>query len=267
MVMKQLLFNICLLAIFSCPAWGEDTPPPLNFKGIYEFKFSGLPFGRLGIEAAQSPKGYAMTSDITSAGIVSLFAKHTSHTTVEAHGDKVVYDTHYQTKKKKKAVKLVYEAEKIIEEVIVPPENPAKRPPVAPELKNAAYDPLSLNLALRQKIWEAQKSGANNFTLTVFDGRRLTEVDAEIAGKKVVQIGEEKFPAIKLAVRRKLLGGFTQSELDDYNPNEPTLWMYYSDDTRIIPLKIEVGFLFGKITGTLAKECKTGESCLLGIKE
>jgi len=146
-------------------------------------------------------------------------------------------------------------------------EPPGKRPPVPPELKNKAYDPLSLSLALRHALWQATKTGKNDFSLMLFDGRRLTEINASVAGKKTILMGENKVSAIKLAVRRKILAGFTESEKADVDPNEPTLWMYYSDDDRLVPLKIEMGFLFGKIIGTLVKECRTGESCLLGIKE
>jgi hypothetical protein len=267
MVMKRLFFNICLIAIFSSPAWAEDTLPPLNFKGMYEFQFSGLPFGRMGIEAEESSNGYAITADITLEGLIKLFTSHKSHTTADARNGDLIYDSHYQTKKKKKAVKLVYKKGKITEEVIVPPDNRATRPAVSSVLKNAAYDPLSINLVLRKKIWETLKSGKSDFVLNVFDGRRLTEVDGSVVGRKKITIRDKQTSVVKLAVRRKLLAGFTKSELDDYNPKEPTLWMYYSDDTRLVPVQVEVGFLFGKITGTLAKECRTGESCLLGIRE
>jgi len=286
--MRLSIFNILILLAFSSPAWAEDPPslrcgvadtplgspqcngggaPPLNFKGVYQFQFGGLPFGSLGIEIAQSPDQYAIAADVASEGLVKLFAPHTSHTTVEAKGDDILYDTHYRTRKKKKAVKLVYKDEKIVEEVVLPVEPAGKRPPVPAELKNEAYDPLSLSLAIRHALFNALKTGKNDFSLMLFDGRRLTEVNASIAGKKTILMGEDKVSTIKLALRRKLIAGFTESEKADIDPNEPTLWMYYSDDERLVPLKIEMGFLFGKIVGTLVKECGASELCLLGIRE
>jgi hypothetical protein len=267
MVMHHIIFNILFLILFSSPAMAEEGPPPLDFKGIYDFQFSGVPLARMGIEAEESAYGYSITSDITLEGIAKLFTSHSSHTTVEQTNGDRAYDSKYRTKKKKKAVRMVYKNGKMIEHKVEPPENPANRPAVHAALKNAAHDPLTLNLALRRSIWQALKSGKNDFSLTVFDGRRLTQIDASVAGRKKILIGEKEKPTIKLAVRRKLLEGYTKSELADYDPKEPTLWMYYSDDERLVPLKVEVGFLFGKITGTLSKECRTGESCLLGIKE
>lgn len=267
MVMRRTIFNILFLAIISSPALAQDAPSPLDFKGIYDFQFSGVPFARMGIEAEENTYGYFITSDITLGGIAKLFTSHSSHTTVEQTNGDRIYDTKYRTKKKRKAVRMVYKNGKMITHVVEPPENPAKRPPVPSALKNAAHDPLSLNLALRRALWKALHGGPNDFSLTVFDGRRLTQIDASLTGKKKIPIGERETPVVKLAVRRKLLNGYTKSELEDYDPKEPTLWMYYSDDERLVPLKVEVGFLFGKITGTLAKECRTGESCLLGIKE
>ena len=58
--------------------------------------------------------------------------------------------------------------------------------------------------------------------------------------------------------------GFTDSELAEYNKNEPPLTVYFSDDDRLMPLRLETSFWLGMLSATLAKECRTGESCLLG---
>ena len=50
---------------------------PVNFKGIYEFTFAGLPFGRMGVEIEQSPGHYAITSDVMTTGVIKLFVQHT----------------------------------------------------------------------------------------------------------------------------------------------------------------------------------------------
>lgn len=74
-------------------------------------------------------------------------------------------------------------------------------------------------------------------------------------------------PVITVDVRRKPLAGFTAKELADYDPHEPTLHMYFTDDARQIPIRVEATVFFGTLSATLAKECRTGESCLLGNKD
>lgn len=266
--MKYSLFNTFLAAalILAFPALAADEPP-FNLKGFYEFRFSAVPIGRMGIEAEQDSSAYAMTIDITTVGVARLFTKHSSHTTVTGTGDDIAYQTNYRTKDKKKSVKMAQKNGEFTAENVQPPDNRAVRPAVPPEMKKGAFDPLSLNLALRAGVWDALPSENKHFSVNVYDGRRLTQVDATVADKKIIRLDGRKVPAIRVAVRRKPLAGFTQSELTDIDPKEPTLWIYYSDDGRLIPLHLEMGFLFGKLTATLVKECLTEESCLLGIKE
>jgi Protein of unknown function (DUF3108) len=265
--MRLRIFNILIVLAFSVPAWAEE-PPPLNLKGTYEFQFSGLPIGKMGIEVEQDASHYAMTSDVVATGVVKLFTQHMSHTTAQASGGRIAYDTHYQTKKKPKSAHLVYTAGKLVEENVQPPDNRAVRPAVPDELKNRAHDLLSFNLALRGLVWKALHAGTKKFSLTAYDGRRLTEVDGTVEGKRVIDYGgKPNFPVIAVSLKRKQLAGFTPPEIEGFDSNEPPLTLYYSDDSRFVPVKLEVMVLFGKITGTLAKECRSGESCLLGLKE
>lgn len=273
MVIRFSFFNTILFAALALvlPALADDLPP-LDFKGVYDFRFSGVPIGRMGIESEQSPAHYAMTADVTTVGVARLFTEHESHTVVSGSGagfayPNVAYESRYRTKDKKKSVVMGWKEGAFGSETLVPPDNRATRPEVPAEMKKDAADPLSFNLILRKKTWEALQSGNPAFSLNVYDGRRLMRVDAAVAGKQVIRLDGRKAAAVRVALRRKPLAGYTAKELKRFDPNEPTLWIYYSDDARFIPIHLEVGFLFGKLTATLAKECRTGESCLLGIRE
>jgi len=269
MAMKQRFFNILIILLLLLPYHAEagDGLTPINFKGVYEFSFAGLPFGQMGVEIEQSSGHYAITSDVTLTGIIRMFVQHKSHTTVEANGGDIHYEAHYQTRKKKHYVRLDYKNGLLKEEEQIPPETHAKRPEVPMKLKQDSSDPLSALLKARQGLWQAQKSGKTTFSVNVYDGNRLTGADFTILGKSTLRYGDKTIPVIKISARRKLLSGFTESELSDYDPKEPPLILYFTDDNRLLPLKVEMIFLASPLTATLAKECLSGESCLLGIRE
>lgn len=265
--------NICLLfcLILAQPARAESPNIAIEFKGLYVFSLGPIAFGKMGIEVDQSASEYNVTCDISSTGLARMFANHESHTTVEATGQgfiysRLSYETNYRTRKKARYVKLVRAGGKMVEEKVQPPDNRDKRPAVEEALKANAYDPLSFVLAMRRGLIEALNQQRNSFSLDVYDGRRLTQADFTLQGKTTVVYNKAKVPVIAVAVRRKLLAGFTASEIDDYSPKEPTLYLYFTDDARVVPIQVELTTWFGKITGTLAKECRTGESCLLGVK-
>lgn len=270
----MLLLGLCLCG----SAQSADMLDPANFKesltfkGIYEFSLAGVRFGRLGIEFEQKDKDYNMTADIGSTGVINLFAKHTSHTTVDGTGESYNYpnrnyETHYQTKKKKRYVKMVYADGKETVEKIEPPENRDKRPAVEAKLKDAAVDPLTFVIAMRHSLYIARKEGKKKFTLTVYDGRRLTEANFTIAGTDVIEYNGRKLPVIDVAATRKQLAGFTPSEISDHSANEPVLHIYFSNDARQMPVELHADYWLGNISAKLVKECRTGESCLLGNKE
>lgn len=260
----------------SCPPLsakaGTLAVEPLTFKGIYEFRFAGLPFGKLGVEITQTDTEYSIAADVASTGIINLFTRHTSHSVVKEKrtaksNEAVNYETYYRTKNKPRHVKLTYSDGKITEEIVEPPENPAKRLPVPAEVKNAATNPLSLILQMREKLAETQDNKEPAFSLNVYDGRRATKVDFTIKDQQTINVNGQKQPVTEVELHRQPLAGFTESELADYDPKEPTLRLYFTNDTRLIPIKAEVTVMMAPLTATLVKECGAEESCLLGNKD
>lgn len=273
MSMKRLFFNTLLLtALAAAPALAEPETP-IDFKGIYEFGLGGIPLGRMGLEAVQTADHYSGTCDLMSTGLLKLFVEHKSHTTVDATGKNfsypdIEYETHYSTRKKAKYVRLAYKGGKLSSEELIPPENYDKRPRVPMEQKENASDPLSFLVNMRMGLIAALKDGRKEFSFMVFDGRRLTEANFEIQETpRMIRRGEEKVAVVSVALTREFLAGFTKSELAKQDLNEPPLYIYFSRDERLIPLAMETSSWFGILTATLVKECRTGESCLLGIKE
>ena len=279
MAMNHRFFNILIiLLLLPCHARAGDVPP-IRFKGIYECTLGGIALGEMEIALAQTPDRYHIESDIRTSGLLNLFVKHKSHAAVDAGGQNfsypdVSYETNYSTRDKKHYVKLVYRNGVMTEDTQIPPENHLKRPEVPLAMKKDAVDPLSFLLKMRQGLWnslshrekvpKATDEGA--FSVKIYDGNRLTEADFTIEGKQILPYGDKKLPVIKLGLRRKLLAGFTKSELAEYDPKEATLYVYVTDDERLLPVKIETIFMLNMLSARLVRECAVGESCLPGLR-
>jgi hypothetical protein len=274
MVMKYCLFNtfVILLLLLPYHASADEGLTPIKFKGIYELSFAGLPFGKMGAELEEKPDYYSVTTDVTFTGLLKLIVQHMSHSNAQGAGRNflypdIVYETHYQTKKKKHYIKLTYTGGVLSKEEQVPPDPPGKRPEVPMDMKKDAADPVSIILKARKLLWEARKKGVNNFSSKLYDGNRLMQVDFTIVGDANINYGNKSVPVIKVSARRTLLSGYTKSELSDYNPNEPPCYFFFTDDERLLPIKAQTMFLMSQVSAMLVKECLPDESCLLGLKE
>jgi hypothetical protein len=260
------LFNICMLSLFcSYPAHAQEALTPLNFKGVYTFTFAGAEFGLMGLEIAQNGSRTQMASDITTTGLVSLFVKHLSHSTLTGNGGNSIYESNYNTRKKSRYVKLISSDFKIKDELLIPADAPGKRSLVPADLKQQAHSPLDFLLSMREMLFKTMKDNENNYKSLFYDGRRLTRGHFTIEGRKTIRIGDKKYQTIKVAARRELVGGFTVSEIEDYDTDEPTVYLYYSNDERLVPLRAEFKWGPTTVAATLDKQCGDTESCLLNL--
>ncbi len=268
--MPLIFINMLLLLLLATNSQAAETITPLREKLYYEAEFAGLNFGKIGIEIEQTEDKASIICDIASAGIMDLFVKHSSHTTLSATGSNFtypdkIYESNYQTRKKKRHVKLVYKNGKIIEEIIEPVESIDKRPAVPVADKNAAYDLMSFLLQIRKELANAQANNKKSFIINIFDGRRLTQTDFQIIGKKTIKIAGKKYVTIAVTSSRKQLTGFTKDEIADQDPDEPSMATYFSDDEKLIPMRMERPFLLQKIKADLIKKCGGQENCLLNF--
>ncbi|MEK6746689.1 MAG: DUF3108 domain-containing protein [Pseudomonadota bacterium] len=267
--MHRLFINILLASmLMTSPAISAENLTPISEKLYYEADWSGVNFGKIGIEIDQQANKADVTCDIRSSGIMALFVKHSSHTTLTATGNNYVYpdrtyESRYFTRKKARHVKLTYEDNKISEQIVEPPDNRDKRPAVPEDDINSAYDLMSFLLQMRSEITLAQKSGKMEFSINSYDGRRLTQGDFKILGKKTIKIAGKKHETLMINARRKLLAGYTKSEEDDYNPKEPSMTIYFSNDEKLLPLRMEIPFFMQNVSATLIKRCEKAGECLL----
>lgn len=273
MGMKFPFFNILIGLILASSATAAQPVTSIHFKGMYECSFSGIPFARVGVEAEQTARHYSGTGDIQFFGIVNIFTKHSSHTTVDASGNdftynNIAYETRYRTNKKRRYVNIIHKNGQFATEKLDPPESYTTRQKVPDAQKKNALDPFSTIFAMRQKAIAALKqTPPAPFNLSVYDGRRLTQVDFEYLGRKTIRTENGKAVTHRFSARRKPINGFTEKEQKSHNPKEAPLIIYFSDDALFWPMKFETSTSFGTLAIKLLKQCRTGESCLLGNKE
>ena len=270
---KKFIFiiTLCLAPIPSFAASDAlGKLAPLDFNAVYSFGFGAVDFGKIGVDISQTPDAYAMSSDIVSTGILNAFLKHSSHTTqtgkgAEFHYSSIDYETHYQTKGKKKYAHILYNDGVVTEEKVEPADDREKRPAVSKALKDQSVTPLGLVIAMQQGIYDSLKHNKEAFSVYMYDGRRLSQIHFALIGDKTMPINGVPTKVVQVDVSRTLLEGYTQSELTDAQKKDPPLHVYFSNDERLIPLLFEVPMWMGSIRATLVKECAKGQSCLFGI--
>lgn len=244
-----------------CSLWlgapaAAQSLAPLDISGTYLFSMAGVPFGSMDFSATQNANNYDASADIHTTGLVRVFVQHDSHTTSKGAGANFTYpdstyESDYQTRKKKKYVKMVRKHNKIAEETITPPDDRNVRPAVEEALKNEAFNPLAYALELRGKMAQCIAANCESFNFNFFDGRRLTQGTFTPQGTKVIRIGGQKYPTYYVIAKRKPLAGFTAKELKGIPADEPPLAIYFSQDEKLLPVKLDYPMAFGTASAVL----------------
>lgn len=248
---KFLLIFMCI----SAPAKAQEPLPPLDFSGHYDFTLAAIPFGQLDIVLSQGPGHYRATSDIATTGVAKVFVQHQSHTVSRGTGanyryTEVEYETNYETKGKKRSARFVKRNGEMVEDDVEPADSRATRPAVPLADKSAAWDPVSLALGMRIELARVIAQKGKDFSLTYYDGRRLTRGNFSYIGEKVIKIKGIKYPVYTVIGSRQPVAGFTQKELKRMEGGEPQLTVYFSKD-KLIPIRLELNIGFGVAAATL----------------
>jgi len=250
---------VILLAIVLAgfPAFADSPAPDLHFIGRYDFAWSGIPLASAELQLDETRDSYSVHLELFSRGIVNIFTRHRSDTTVK--GDIIrgafrprLYESHYWTKNKPRHIRVAFDARGVMtEELVEPPEDRTERPEVPHSLKDGTIDPLTLILAVPRGSDKPH----------VFDGKRLWEGTAEKGAPAAIRAYDGSRDAVPYQLSRKALSGLTRKEMLDYLKGEPVLTFYFSADDRHIPLYTWISVYLGRLQGALARECKTWDEC------
>jgi hypothetical protein len=246
----------------AAPAAVSDMPPlGVATYGVY---WEGVRIAGMRAEISAA----SMRVDIDSYGIVKEISGYRSRTRTdfaERKGGRrpSAFHTVFRRKGKDKTIDLRYDPATgaVVHDEVVPPDNRLKRPAVGQEGKDKAVDPLTAVLLARQTLRQYLKSGKRHFTFDLYDGRRLSWLGFEIAGRATVRVRGEDRKAVVLVFRRRALEGHTSRELERMKREEPVVTVYVSDDDALMPLlaegKAPLGTAYIRYEGT----CAAGEGC------
>lgn len=255
-----LLITIC--AGFFTPTRAQEaqatTPPlaPFTLEALYEFTWTGIPFGKMRLDAKEGIDEYQISANVKLTGLLSVFVKHASQTSVSGSARDFLkgprtYESNYKTRNKPRRVKMVYDASGHISEHIIEPEAVrAKRPEVPSAQKDRSLDPLTLMPQLRRRLAEALSKGEKEFQYPVFDGSRLMQTTYRIEGRQTLRIEGQKVPTTKVVVTRKPIAGYSKGELEDFQEGDPALMMFFSDLPELMPVKLRAEIAVGALEAT-----------------
>lgn len=263
--LRHFIAGFLLFSVGAYTAYAQA--PRADFAGIvrYEFTWSGIDLGKIALLAEETDQTYGMRTLIKSRGVVSLFVKHTSDTFMSGIKNASgyipqTYETRLQTRNKKKHIKLGYDAAGQFETELSEPED-TDRPKVPAELKKDAHDPLASVFDIRAKLHAALQNSEKTFSITLYDGRRLSRIQVDIPAVVERQVAGTKQRVIHTIMTRVPLSGYTEKELESMKGSPNALHVYFSDDAKLWPLLMEVHVFMATLKGELTKTCDTIESC------
>ena len=161
-IFRMLAFTASL-ALLPVMILAAETLDNVEATVRYEFSWGGIGFGKIALQADETDATYSARTLIKSKGLASIFVKHTSDTTMDGTKSGATYlpqnyDANFQTRNKKKLIKLIYDGAGNIKEEISEPAD-TDRPKVSDKERSGAHDPLSLLFEIRRKLFEHEPTG------------------------------------------------------------------------------------------------------------
>ena len=276
-VLYPLLMLIMVL-IFLCATlsnsyankeYHDNSPALPNLTKFYKAYWMGMHVGDIISQISQDKNGaYYIESRIQSRGIAKRFLKYWSVSkslvNIDDSGNisSQYFFTKSATKRKTREINLSYdEAGNLAGEEVIPPDNRKKRPFVEDDLKYIATDPHSIILVSRKKIKESLDNNISNFSIPVYDGRRLTNVDFNIIGKKNISYNSNDTEVIHVIIQRQAISGYTEREIKRMETENPPINIYLENNDTMLPLIVRAKAPIGSAYIRLVKECVDINSC------
>jgi hypothetical protein len=252
--------GVCLglLALRGAETLNAQHQPELPFSPgetlTYDVTWSVFPAGQV-IATLLGPgkkgeTGYEVKTTAESRGFVSLLYEvedefHSFFNPNTLCSEKITKSIHEGRRRRQTEINFDY-ARKVAVLDERDPTNPNARPKHEEKsIPACVEDVVSAFYYLRnQPLQVGQK-----IKLAVNDGSKTTEVEADVQGREQITTGLGTLTALR--VEPKIFGALY--------PRKGRMLIWFSDDSRHLPLRIRMTISFGTITGTLASVTNSGE--------
>ncbi len=263
--MRVFLLLIIGLSLVSSPLSAQEAPAsatlePLNTRGTYYFAFNHIPFAKLWLATETEEESFKVTSTLKSQGIVRLFKRIKNLTIGEGRrndGQWVPFSYVSNSDKEEreaKHVELHYDGfGNLTKRIVNPDDDPNYRPRVPAQEAAKIMHPSGAVLTIREKLFHALHVGASTFTQRIYDARRLVDLHLVIEGRETLRINGETLPVIKTRGSREYIAGYTDKEIRRVK-DDPPVYIYFSDDARMIPVFVQTSLDWGTLTATYEAE-------------
>ncbi len=134
-----------------------------------------------------------------------------------------------------------------------PKDDPGWRPPVPLEQTVGAYDPVTVGFVARHLIHDHMEQNIRESQLRTYEGARLADFTLTVVSPADVEALGGYQHAINTVVARHPITGYTPKELKRYNAGDPVVHVYFSADSKLLPIRIETRLKFGTVTAELKK--------------
>lgn len=253
-----LLLSLLLAASSAMAATPEIKPFILN--GRYVIAWSGIPLGRILIEAHEDDSSYRMSIDTKTKGIGSLISDEAR--VITAAGSKkgvatyipVAYKSRPHKADDHNTITLTYDKRgDITARVRENDDDPAWRPPVPNAEIDTARDPITAAFMLRRTLYNAIPLDTPEVSTRTYDGMRLATMSLIRAANARVEIMGEYQDTVNVAVKRVPINGYTPKELRKYNKGDPEIRIYFSNDAAFLPVRATAKTAIGELSMTLVE--------------
>lgn len=263
MAIKQTSYKATALffsLLMASTATAAETLKPLILTGRYAIAWSGIPLGRIILEADEDAHSYRMSIDTKTHGVGALLSDDKSIAMAEgtkpAEGVYIPtrYDSRPQKNQKGDIVTLTYDTKgNLIKNEQNNPDDPAWRPTVPRSELAGAYDPITAAFTLRHKLHAALQNDTAEISTRMYDGLHLATMRVIRASNARVAIMDKYIDTVNVAITRTPINGYTPKELKKYKNDDPEIRLYFSNDEAFIPVRGTAKVLLGELSMTLEK--------------
>lgn len=245
----------------------ESTHPALPqlffVKGSYLLKFGVLPIGLLDVDGAQTGASFHMKAHAKLMGVAKIISNHKSENQVSGtltdanvrdfpHA-KREFQTHYTSSDGWRTITLVYGENGVLtDEQVEATHEMSYRPKVPADQKNGVSDTMTMVLAAREAIYQANQNGQKNLSMNFYDGKRLSKVNMQIYGVVNRMRKGIKTPVLKVGLFREPVAGYTEKELK--RAKEKTMGealIYFTANDNFVPILAELTTTLGTFSAEL----------------